>query len=117
LFVALQDGGTNEDALEEQNKNDNPKTDATAALTKKNCYLSSGTSGCHNAGEQNYQMIESIFKKYTDKKKDEKSQHMEYNEHCLTLEEMHADDDCALRQMQHEMMMNLIMHLSNKCSL
>jgi hypothetical protein len=35
LFVALRDRGTNEDAPEEQNENDNPETDATAALTKK----------------------------------------------------------------------------------
>jgi hypothetical protein len=39
---------------------------------------------------------------------------MEYNERHLALEEKRADDDRASRQMQHEMMMNLITHLSNK---
>jgi hypothetical protein len=59
-------------------------------------------------------MIESIFKKYTNKKKDKKHPRMEYNERCLTLEEKHNNDDRAPHQMQHEMTMTLIVHLSNK---
>jgi hypothetical protein len=39
---------------------------------------------------------------------------MEYNERHLALEEKRAEDDRASRQMQHEVMMTLIVHLSNK---
>jgi hypothetical protein len=82
---------------------------------KKNSrHVSSGSAGRHSTGESNHQIVESIFKKYTDEKKEEKRRRMEYNERRLALEEKHAEDDCALHQMQHEVMMTLIAHLSNK---
>jgi hypothetical protein len=39
---------------------------------------------------------------------------MEYNERRLALEEKRAKDDRASHQMQHEVMITLIAHLSNK---
>jgi hypothetical protein len=48
------------------------------------------------------------------KKKEEKRRRMEYNERHLALEEKRAEDDHGLHQMQHEVMMTLIAHLSKK---
>jgi hypothetical protein len=116
LFVALRDGGTSEEEEQQYKENNNPpETPAAGALKKKNNRrVSSGSAGRHSAGKGNYQIVESIFKKYTDEKKDEKCRRMEYNECRLALEEKCAEDDRALRQMQHEVMMTLIVHLSNK---
>jgi hypothetical protein len=64
LFVSSRD--------DDEKENDNPKPVAAAKTTKKGCRLSSGTTaGCHSGGEDNYQMIEAIFKKYSDEKQDE----------------------------------------------
>jgi hypothetical protein len=117
LFVAARDGGTSEEDDENEKENnlgETPAAAAAASLTKKknNRRVSSGSAGCHSAGKVDYQLVESIFKKYTDEKKDDKCRRMEYNERRLALEEKRAADDRASRQMQHEMMMTLIAHLS-----
>jgi hypothetical protein len=115
LFVDLRDEGGSEEDEENNKENDNPETPAAAASKKKNSRrVSSGSAGRHSAGESNHQIVESIFKKYTDEKKEEKRRRMEYNERRLALEEKRAEDDRASRQMQHEVMMTLIVHLSNK---
>jgi hypothetical protein len=104
LFVAARDGGTSED--DDEKENDNPETPATAALKKKNSRrVSSGSAGCHSTGKSNHQIVESLFKKYTDEKKEEKRRRMEFNERRLALEEKRAEDKRA---------MTLIAHLSNK---
>jgi hypothetical protein len=121
LFVAARN---NEEQMDEEevveqpnNENDNPNPVAVSVATtkKKNNRRMSSGSGHTSAGEADYQMVESIFKKYyTEEKKEEKRCRMEYNERRLALEEQRAADERASRQMQHDMMMSLIANLSKK---
>jgi hypothetical protein len=53
-------------------------------------------------------MVQLIFNKYTNEKKEEKRRRMEFNERRLALEEKRTEDDRALHQMQHELMLTLI---------
>jgi hypothetical protein len=122
LFVTAHNNEEEEDDDDElvNNENDNPDpvpavSVATTTKNKRNKHRVSTGSGRTSTGETNYQMIESIFKKYTDEKKEEKWRRtMEYNERQIALKEQRAANDCASRQMQHNMMMSLITHLSKK---
>jgi hypothetical protein len=58
-------------------------------------------------------MMQSVFKKYNEEKRDEKRRKMDLYERHLALEEKRADDDRASRQMQHEVMMTLIARLND----
>jgi hypothetical protein len=71
-------------------------------------------SGCNSSGEGNYEIIESVLKKYLEEKKEDKHHRLECNEHRIALEEKRAEDERASCLMQHEMMMMLISHLTNK---
>jgi hypothetical protein len=113
LFVAACDGGSSEDNNVEK-ENNNPETPAAAASTRKNNHrVSSGSAGRFSAGESDYQMMQSVFKKYNEEKRDEKRRKMDLYERRLALEEKHADDDRASHQMQHEVMMTLNAHLND----
>jgi hypothetical protein len=111
LYVTTGEGEDDDDKKE----NDNPVTPAALSRpTKKNNRRQSLGSGRHSAGEEGYQTIETLFKKYADDKNKDKRRHLEYNECRLALEEKRAKDDHASRQMQHEMLMLLITNLSKK---
>jgi hypothetical protein len=100
-------------ALREEKENDNQADDAAGGSGKKNGRHQS-FGGCNSGGENNHQMVEAIFQKYAEEKKEEKCHRLEFNERRIALEEKRAEDEHASRVMQHEMMMMLISHLSNK---
>jgi hypothetical protein len=101
-------------ASREEKENDNQADDAAGGSGKKNGRRQS-FGGRNSGGESNHQMVEAIFQKYAEEKKEEKCRRMEFNECRIALEEKHAEDERgASRAMQHEVMMTLISHLSNK---
>jgi hypothetical protein len=116
LFVSGRDDDDDDDDDDDEKENDNPKPVASAKTTKKSGRrLSSGTAaGRHSGGEDNYQMIELIFKKYLDEKQEDKRRRMEYNERRIALKEKRAEDERVSRQLQHDMMMALIASLNKK---
>jgi hypothetical protein len=107
--------------MEEQAMRRNSRTKKTTTLRllplplpkKNNRHVSSGSSGRFSVGDADYQMMQSVFKKYNEEKRDEKRRKMDLYERHLALEEQHADDDRASRQMQHEVMMTLIARLND----
>jgi hypothetical protein len=108
--------------MEEQAMRRNSRTKKTTTLRllplplpkkKNNRRVSSGSSGRFSVGKADYQMMQSVFKKYNEEKRDEKRRKMDLYERHLNLEEKRAHDDRALRQMQHEVMMTLIAHLND----
>jgi hypothetical protein len=100
-------------ASREEKENDNQADDAAGGSGKKNGRRQS-FGGRNSGGENNHQMVEAIFQKYAEEKKEEKRRRMDFNERRIALEEKRAEDERASRAMQHEMMMTLISHLSNK---
>jgi hypothetical protein len=107
--------------MEEQANRRNSRTKKTTTLRllplplpkKNNRRVISGSSGRFSVGEADYQMMQSVFKKYNEEKRDEKRRKMDLYERHLALEEKRADNDRASRQMQHEVMMTLIARLND----
>jgi hypothetical protein len=116
LYVASREEEDDDDHEKENDNPDDAPAASSARPTKKNNRRQSSGSGGgrYSAGEESYQKIESLFKKYTDDKKEDKRRCLEYNERRLALEEKRAEDERAARLMNHEMMMSLIANLNKK---